>query len=232
MHRFYWPPDEPAPGTDTQVRGELATHFAASRIEDGETVECFNEKGLRIACRARRDGRRWAITALPGVPLPPVPVPNRRVTVWMAAFDASRFDWAAEKLTELGAAAIGVFRSERSNAQTRNEERVRRLMIRAAEQSGRADLPDHLEAKSLEAVLEDRDVFVLEIPGRTESQPLAAAELPPVLSIVTGPEGGWSTRELELLRSKGVRFVHLVPPVLRAETAAIAAAAIVLSRSR
>lgn len=230
MHRFYWPPEEtPITGEGVPVRGDLATHFAATRLDDGEAIECFNDQGFRSGCRAVKDGRRWLVRIDPDIRLPDSPVPARRLTVWMAAFDPSRFDWAAEKLTELGVAAIGVFPAQRSNAPVRGGDRLRRLMIRAAEQSGRTDIPGYRELKSLEEIPEG--AFLLEIPGRIPTRPLASAELPGELHLVVGPEGGWSDAERKwILGRPSVRPVHLVNTSLRAETAAIAAAALVLGR--
>ncbi len=230
MHRFYWPPDDPPITAEgTAVRGDLLSHFAATRLEDGEAVECFNEEGLRAGCRVKRDGRRWLVALAPEVALLPAPVLSRKVAVWMATFDPARFDWAAEKLTELGVSEIGAFKSDRSNAQVRSEDRLRRVMIRAAEQCGRIDIPRYGEAKSLKEIATEGSL-VLEIPGRVVTEPLSSVALALAIRLIVGPEGGWSDAEKEWLATAPVKFVHLVPSVLRAETAAIAAASIALSR--
>lgn len=229
MHRFYWPPEVPPPSADgTIITGELASHLAAVRLEAGEVVECFNERGYRCACRIGRDARRFTLTPDPSTELPAPPVPRKKLTVWIPAIEPARFDWAAEKLTELGVERIGVFRADRTNAHPRSAERIRRVMIRAVEQSGRMTIPVWLEAKTLDDIL-DMHPIILEIPGRENSVPLSGLILDPELSLVVGPEGGWSPGELERFHRTDCRFAHLVPSTLRAETAAVSAAAIVLS---
>lgn len=101
-------------------------------------------------------------------------------------------------------------------------------MIRAVEQSGRVTIPVWLEAKTLDDIL-DMHPIILEIPGRGNSVPLSGLILDSELSLMVGPEGGWSPGELERFRRTGYQLAHLVPSTLRAETAAVSAAAVILS---
>ena len=146
--------------------------------------------------------------------------PTPAVTVALALTKGERLDWAVQKLTELGvdvivpmSAARSVVRWDADRA-GRHTERLRRIARQAAMQSRRTWLP----------AVEDVRRFA-ELAARPGAAMAVAGGGPPSLRsplVLVGPEGGWSEEE----ESSTVGRVGLGPTVLRAETAAVTAGAL------
>jgi 16S rRNA (uracil1498-N3)-methyltransferase len=170
--------------------------------------------------------------------------PALPVTLVMAVYKFDRMEWALEKATELGVAAIAPViarRTEKHLAQAaeKRAERWRRIVHEASQQSRRSDVPlIHAPCPLAERVraVSDATRIVLAEQERTmtlrnaieEAAQAAAGEMP-ALEIAIGPEGGWAPEEEALFDANGWRAVSLGPRILRAETAAIAALAVVAS---
>ena len=170
--------------------------------------------------------------------------PALPVTLAIAVYKFDHMEWAIEKATELGVAAIAPMitrRTEKHLAQAaeKRSERWRRIAHESAKQSRRSDVPVVHEPVSLEARVKaasEATRIVLAEQERTTSlrhameEVLAASgEKMPELELAIGPEGGWAPSEEALFDANGWRAVSLGPRILRAETAAIAALAIVAS---
>jgi 16S rRNA (uracil1498-N3)-methyltransferase len=159
-------------------------------------------------------------------------------TVVLSIFKFDRMEWAIEKCTELGVSRIIPMIAQRTeshlaSAALKRTERWRRIGQQAAEQSRRISPPE------IEAPLKVKDVVARQATLRilldeTES----AVTLKSVLQsypageeviLAFGPEGGWTQPELDLFHEAGWISASLGSTILRAETAAIAATAIVLS---
>lgn len=139
-------------------------------------------------------------------------------------------EWIIQKGTELGVREFIPLVSERSEKKGFNMERARKIVVEACEQSGRAELPRIREPQSVDEFVrgEEREIFVLHTGGVGLKN--AFDGVPRNLVACVGPEGGWSEREVSLFREKGASVITLSTPVLRAETAAIAVAVLVLAR--
>ena len=144
-----------------------------------------------------------------------------------------RMDYAVQKATELGVHQIAPLLCERSVVRLDAEQAGRKLehwravAIAAAEQCGRADLPEILPPCKLAAHL----AVARAEPGlRLVLAPQASLSLrelhaPATVEILIGPEGGLADEEIALARHAGYTGVRLGPRVLRTETAAAAAIA-------
>jgi 16S rRNA (uracil1498-N3)-methyltransferase len=170
--------------------------------------------------------------------------PALPVTLAMAVFKFDHMEWGMEKATELGVAAIVPMlarRTEKHLAQAAEKrvERWRRIVHEAAQQSRRSDVPLVHDPISLAAHVKSASTvtrLVLAEQERTttlrhaldEAIAAAGSEMPQ-LEIAIGPEGGWAPEEEALFDANGWRAVSLGPRILRAETAAIAALAVVAS---
>jgi 16S rRNA (uracil1498-N3)-methyltransferase len=170
--------------------------------------------------------------------------PALPVTLVMAVYKFDRMEWAIEKATELGVAAIAPViaqRSEKHLAQSapKRAERWRRIVHEAAQQSRRSDVPLIHQPASLASVVRSASKaarIVLAEQERTatlrrlvdEAMQAADSEMPE-LEIAIGPEGGWSPAEEALFDANGWKAATLGPRILRAETAAIAALSVVAS---
>lgn len=164
--------------------------------------------------------------------------PALPVTFVLAVYKFDRMEWAIEKATELGVAAIAPViarRSEKHLAQSsmKRVERWRRIAHEAAQQSRRSDVPvihdpvslaDYVKAASsaTRIVLAEQERTTSLRAALEEAVSAAGAEMP-ALVFAIGPEGGWAPEEEALFDANGWRAVSLGPRILRAETAAIAA---------
>jgi 16S rRNA (uracil1498-N3)-methyltransferase len=149
--------------------------------------------------------------------------------VWLAFAPVKRAqtDWLVEKATELGAARLLPVITQRTIADRVKIERLEAIAIEAAEQCGRTRLPEISGLVTLKQLLADRDTarrlyFADEVGGED-----AARSFEPGASLIlTGPEGGFTEGERELIRgSTNAVPISLGPRILRAETAALAALA-------
>ena len=165
----------------------------------------------------------------------PAAVPPQ-VHLLLAVFKFDRFEWAIEKATELGIGRITPVLARRSDAHLvaaagKRVERWRRIAREAAEQSRRTTPPEVTDPSNLAGVLGGgngtRIVLAESEQGTTLKQALASAAEPVMLAI--GPEGGWTNDEIKRFRESGWISASLGSTILRAETAAIAALAIVMS---
>jgi 16S rRNA (uracil1498-N3)-methyltransferase len=170
---------------------------------------------------------------------PPMPV-----TLVMSIFKFDHMEWAIEKATELGVAAIVPViarRTEKHLAQAamKRVERWRRIVHEASQQSRRSDVPtildplklaDHVKAASNEKrlVLAEQERSKTLRAALQEAMSRASADMP-AIELAIGPEGGWAPEEEALFDAQGWQAVSLGPRILRAETAAIAALAVVAS---
>jgi len=171
--------------------------------------------------------------------------PALPLTLVMSIFKFDHMEWGIEKATELGVAAIAPViarRTEKHLAQAANKraERWRRIVHEAAQQSRRSDVPLIHEpaplAERIRAASSATRIVLAEQERTTslreaidEAIEEAAAEMP-AIELAIGPEGGWAPEEEALFDANGWRAVSLGPRILRAETAAIAALAVVASR--
>jgi 16S rRNA (uracil1498-N3)-methyltransferase len=174
--------------------------------------------------------------------------PALPVTLVMAVYKFDHMEWVIEKATELGVAAIAPVIARRTEkhlaaAAAKRAERWRRIVHEAAQQSRRSDVPIVFDpeplASRVRAASEDDSVIahiVLAEQERTttlrnalkEAMAAAGTETP-TIEIAIGPEGGWAPEEEALFDANGWRAASLGPRILRAETAAIAALAVVAS---
>jgi 16S rRNA (uracil1498-N3)-methyltransferase len=150
-----------------------------------------------------------------------------------APIKRARLDFVAQKATEMGVLLLQPVLTRFTQAERVKTERLRANAVEAAEQCGVLWVPEVAEPVSLERYLADRD------PGRTlifcdEAAPIsdpiealkAISDGP--LAVLIGPEGGFSDEERTALRSAAnVAAISLGPRIMRADTAGIAALALV-----
>ncbi len=199
------------------------------RLRAGEVVAVSDGAGRWVPCRVSADavaaGARRADprgVLVPDGPPREVPRPRPELTVAFAPTKGDRPEWVTQKLTELGVDRIVPLRTARSVVRWEGErgdkavERLRRVAREAAAQSRRAWLPEVTGVCRLDEVAAVAGAApVLADPGG------AAPGLDrPVVAV--GPEGGWDDEE----RRAAGPTVGLGPTVLRAETAALVAGAL------
>jgi len=160
-----------------------------------------------------------------------------RLTLLLAIFKFDRMEWAIEKATELGVAAILPVIARRTEphlakAAVKRVERWRRIAHEAAQQSRRVSPPEIAAPEKLPVALAIPAVLKIVLAETERDLPLKQAlaeNWKPEngnLALAIGPEGGWTEAELAAFTAAGWIAASLGNTILRAETAAIAAIAI------
>jgi 16S rRNA (uracil1498-N3)-methyltransferase len=170
--------------------------------------------------------------------------PALPITLVLAIYKFDRMEWAIEKATELGVAAIVPViarRTEKHLAQAaaKRAERWRRIAHEASQQARRSDVPSINDPAPLNACMraasasarivlaeQEREIALCQA---VEDAIKSANGETPAFEIAIGPEGGWASEEAELFDANGWLAASLGPRIVRAETAAIAALAVVAS---
>jgi len=149
-------------------------------------------------------------------------VPAKNIYLFWSLLKKDKNDWVLQKCTELGVSHFVPILAGRSEKTGFNVERAQKILIEAAEQCGRSDIPSVREPMHIEPVLDeysDRiELFICE-QGADEPDLSALDEA----GVFIGPEGGWSDKEKKLFKNRQVKHLHLHDFTLRAETAAITA---------
>ena len=219
---------------EADVAKRLAT---VMRVSPGDRLLVFSGDGREWTAEVTGADRAKLYVQVLAIARQEAP-PALVVEMWLAVVRAARMDWAIEKCVEAGADVIRPVISEfcqRGDASSpAKQERWRRLAIEAAEQSGRVTVPP-VESPVPFARLTGQVRGTLLVPDRSGR---AWADVAPLLppsgnvAIVIGPEGGLSERELGELRADGGVTLCLGPNILRTETAAPIAVAMVRALPR
>lgn len=170
--------------------------------------------------------------------------PALPITLVISIFKFDHLEWGVEKATELGVAAIAPVIARRTDkhlalAAGKRVERWRRIAHEAAQQCRRADVPIiyepvplpnrvRAESEATRIVLAEQERSTT-LRARVEDAMREAGNQIPVMELAFGPEGGWAPEEEALFDASGWLPASLGPRILRAETAAIAALAVVAS---
>ncbi|MGH9532611.1 MAG: RsmE family RNA methyltransferase [Terriglobales bacterium] len=162
------------------------------------------------------------------------------VTLLLAIYKFDRLEWALEKAVELGATRILPVIAGRTSphlaaAAAKRVERWRRIVREASQQARRASVPEIPEPMPLEeAIASEAATRIVLAEGerqRSLKGVMSAAPNHGSLALAVGPEGGWTEGELQRFAGAGWIAASLGNKILRAETAAIAALAIVLAEA-
>lgn len=215
-------------GGEALSRGRSAHHLArVARLVPGEQVEISDQVTAYRATTVASSPHEVRFSVQEALPSPES-LP--RMDAALAIIKFQRFEWALEKLTELGVHSIVPVIAARSDtklvaAAPKRLERWRRIAFEASQQSRRLSVPEVLPpagfAKFLKAC--EEGARLLAHPGRPA---LAAVYAGGPATFLVGPEGGWTDEERRLARERGFATAGLGATVLRAETAAVAFAAV------
>lgn len=159
-------------------------------------------------------------------------MPEPALCLIFAIIKRSHGDFMVEKASELGVSKLIPITTQHSVISRPPSERYHSIATEAAEQCERLSVPEIAETQTLTALLASWDSTrpIILCAETGAAQPLATLlpTLPPPYTVLIGPEGGFSAEEFALLRSKPfIHVAHLGQRILRADTAALAALAII-----
>lgn len=223
-HHFFAPLGD---GNDVVLRGEESRHAArVLRVREGEEITVADSTGLVVRARVSEIGDLDVRAAIFERTTHPAPDPT--LTVCPALPRGGKVEEIIEDLTELGVDRIIPWFAERS-VQNWDERKMEKHLTRwrevaraAAKQSKRPFLPI-VEPVGLPigdgvvVLHESATALLRDVPG-------------PVTAIITGPEGGLTPDEVAAFEAEGATIASLGPQVLRAQTAPVAAAVLVMAR--
>jgi 16S rRNA (uracil1498-N3)-methyltransferase len=230
MTRRRWIADEFS-GDRAAIVGAHADHLVrVLRAQVGQEFEIATGDGVRRGTISNITDERVEFALGEEVEV----AASSSITLLLSIFKFDRMEWAIEKCTELGVARIVPVIAQRTEkhlaaAAEKRVERWQRIAKQAAEQSRRAIAPEVMAPVRLRQILEYSGARILlsEVERDVWLKDVVPADGDVVLAF--GPEGGWTEGELGLFQESGWRSASLGNTVLRVETAAIAATAIVVS---
>jgi 16S rRNA (uracil1498-N3)-methyltransferase len=218
--------------TKHEVSSEQFNYLAnVLRLEAGAKVLLFNG----------RDGEWLAEVNFPSrkkIVLEPVeqtrPQPEASDLHYLfAPLKVGRLDYLVQKAVEMGAGVLQPVMTQHVQGKITNLDRLRANVAEAAEQCGILSIPEVAEPRKLPDLLERwppdrRIIFCDESDEGQNPLPVLARVSERKLALLVGPEGGFSEDERTLLRSLPfVTAIPLGPRILRADTAAVAALAVI-----
>lgn len=223
-HRFFVP-DPIESGAIIALGDEERHHARVLRVRPGEEVEVFDASGRNFLARYQSPDEIQIVQTAENREL------RSAIHLAMSIIQLEKFEFVLQKGTELGVQSFVPLVTDRMEVRIERmhgkEERWRKIVLEAVKQSGRSKIPAIASPARFEDVLAcDGQKIIFD----ADSQPTTRQPGNPI-TLLIGPEGGWSERELEMARASDAMFEQLGPRRLRAETAAIVAVAVVAARS-
>lgn len=240
LHRFYVSPELTALDHTIWIRDERLRNqwLKVLRYREGDQVVLFDsvaQERLYKFIQVEQDAIKLEL-----VTEFERKFPAKHVYLFFSLLKKDKNDWVLQKCTELGVRNFVPILAERSVKTGFNLERAEKIVIEAAEQCGRSDIPHIRDPVLIEIALAEyknkATLFVaeesLEFRGSStevggKKDPLNSkletrdSEIP--IGVFIGPEGGWTDTELALFKEADAGHFHLGNLTLRAETAAVAA---------
>jgi 16S rRNA (uracil1498-N3)-methyltransferase len=231
----------PRDGGDVRLSADSARHAQVLRLSAGDRVCLFDAAGMEAEAEITHV-ERGAMTCR-AQPARVLPLAAHRLTLVLGVPKAQRLDVIVRMITELGVHALRLAQTERSVPKLSHEspklERVRRIAHEACAQSGQPRVPEIVAPELLSTIAAQAPAGAARIVfWENATQPLAqalagfGAEALRDVWAVVGPEGGLASAEVELLSGLGYQAAGLGEGILRVETAAVVASALLLDRMR
>ncbi len=229
--RFFVSPDR-VTGSRISLADEDARHVAmVLRMQRGDMLTVCDGTGKEYSARIAEVTRSAIAAEIESQRFHTPSSP--RVLLGQGLPKSDKMDWVVQKATELGVAEIVPLLTERTvarpHAGVKRLDRWQKIAREAAMQSSRCDIPQVREPQHLTGFFESctaGPATLLLMPWEEETMPLKEVLREPrgvqEITILIGPEGGFSRTEAEAARRQGFRLVSLGPNILRAETAAVA----------
>jgi 16S rRNA (uracil1498-N3)-methyltransferase len=230
MPRFYCP--EPlVVGATITLPDAIAHHLHVLRMETGAQVTLFDGAGGEYAASLTSLEKRRATAEVKLFTPREAELPHA-ITLAQALPEGSKMEWIIEKAVELGATAIQPLAAQRcvvrlsADRASKKAAHWQGIIVAAAEQSGRNRLPHLADIADFSAWIGQHDMHRRILLTPRAEQPLSdwARHHPPQpVTLMIGPEGGFSDAEEKAALDHGALALSMGPRILRTETAGLAA---------
>ena len=243
--RFYAPPGNIAASTVSLSADETHHLIHVLRMTPGDEAFVFDGCGREYRCNFRSIKDNRAQLEIADALSDPVESPLH-LTLGQALARGEKFDFIVQKATELGVSGIAPLVTRYADVRlddqqtTKRVERWRRISLEAMKQCGRRKLVEITAPRTIREFIVANEpspdaashiqralLLFSEKGGMPVAAALADVSRPCPIVALIGPEGGWSDDEMETLNDCGSTAVTLGPRVLRTETAAIVAIALI-----
>ncbi|MES2328454.1 MAG: RsmE family RNA methyltransferase [Bacteroidota bacterium] len=228
---FFYEPQIPPTSSHFTLSEETSKHCTqVLRMKIGAQLQLTDGKGsLYKASIVSEDKKKTVVLIEEQTDIPPS---NKKISIAISLLkNASRFEWFLEKATEIGVSEIQPLISDHTEHSRFRYDRMNGILIAAMLQSQQAWLPvlhepvgyDELVTRSayqqklIAHCEEDKKQFIKDLPSSNETQ------------ILIGPEGDFSTEEIELALENNYLPVSLGETRLRAETAGVVGATLLMN---
>ncbi len=220
LHRFHVPPG--TPGDRPVCLSPEEAHHAARvvRVREGDTVALFDGGGREILGTVVTCSKQEVVVSPQSERQETAPTPA--LTLALAWLHRDKpVEFAIRHGCALGVTRFVFYRAVRSERPPKVQEKWTRLAVESCKQCGRLWLPTFEVAAAMEDVLAEAGGAALVATADREATPWSAVANAETLTLVIGPEGDFSTEELDAAEAAGARFVSLGATVYRAEVAAV-----------
>lgn len=235
MPRFYCPPPL-STGLTIALPAEVAHHLHVLRLQPGAALTLFDGRGGQYAATLADIGKKTASAHIGAFEDVEVELPYA-VTLAQGLPEGSKMDWIIEKAVELGVAAVQPLAAQRSVVRLSGDRAEKRhahwqgVIEAASEQCGRNRLAQLNPVADYRRWLAEPGAapsprILLSPRAQGSLAQWAQASGPQGLTLMVGPEGGFTHEEEDAAVAAGALMLSIGPRVLRTETAALAALAL------
>jgi len=221
-------------GPDVEFDADKSqSHYLAHvlRMSEGAELLVFNGRDGEWSARVTVAGKKAVRLAVAEQTRPQPPTPD--LVYAFAPLKAGRLDYLVQKAVEMGAGVLQPVLTQHTQVARPSTDKIEANVIEAAEQCGVLAVPAVLPPVKLEKLLAGWDtgrrlIFCDEDASTDNPLPALQAITETKLGLLVGPEGGFSDEERRMLRALSfVTAIPLGPRILRADTAAVAALAVI-----
>lgn len=242
--RFYAPPQAfSSDGSSVTLSPDEAQHLRnVLRLKTGDEAYIFDGLGHEYRGQIETTARDQAVIQIIE-PVTSAAESALNLTIAVALLKGEKFDLVVQKLTELGVVAVVPLTTTHADVRLRNDDdaerkliRWRRIVVEATKQCGRArlmtiePLASFTELTQRSKPANELRLMFSERAGAQLSDAVATESNPETVTALIGSEGGWADDEINQARGAGWQIVTLRSRIMRAETAAIACAALLQHR--
>lgn len=229
MRRFYAPKENFGKGEIILSLDETRHLRDVLRLREGEKVNVFDGAGKEFLCGIETISKKETSLKIIRETAPSSPESHLDLTLAVALLKGEKFDLVIQKAVELGVCKLVPLNTKRADVRLKDadkkQERWQKIALEACKQSGRAQLMQielPVDFEKFIKTAEGAGILFAERSGASFS----AIKADKKITALVGSEGGWEDSEIEFAASNGFQIVTLAGRILRAETAAIAIAAV------